>query len=82
MPPTRAQPSWLVCAGDIMSKGKGPPDIGGLISLKVDNFAYSVTVDELRSVFAEYGDVKDCHIPKDRQRQRIHRQQYRDPHRG
>ena len=45
---------------------KGPPDIGGLISLKVDNFPFSMTDADLRGIFSEYGDVKDCYIPKDR----------------
>merc|ERR1719353_1070956 len=45
---------------------QGPPDIGGLISLKVDNFPFSMTGDELMAMFSEFGDVKDCYIPKDR----------------
>ena len=44
---------------------KGPPDIGGLISLKVDNFAFETTQQELTDLFSEYGEVKDCYIPKE-----------------
>ena len=44
---------------------RGPPDIGGLISLKVDNFPFSMSQKELHDLFAEFGEVKDCYIPKD-----------------
>ena len=43
----------------------GPPDIGGLISIKVDNFPFETTKEELTTLFSEYGDVKDCYLPKE-----------------
>ena len=45
--------------------GRGPPDIGGLISLKVDNFPFAMTKEELQEMFSEFGEVRDCYIPKD-----------------
>lgn len=31
----------------------GPPDVGGLISLKVDNFPFETTSEDLRQIFGE-----------------------------
>ena len=45
---------------------RGPPDIGGLISLKVDNFPFQTSTEDLREMFAKYGEVADCYIPRDR----------------
>ena len=45
-----------------------PPDTTGMISLKVDNLTYRTTPDELRRVFARYGDVGDVYIPRDHDR--------------
>lgn len=45
---------------------RGPPDIGGMTSLKVDNLSFRTTPDDLRPVFERYGDVGDIYIPRDR----------------
>jgi RNA recognition motif-containing protein len=44
---------------------KGPPDISGLYSLKIDNLDYNVDSDELRSLFGAYGEVGDVYMPRD-----------------
>ena len=49
-----------------MSYGRGPPNIAGMISLKVDNLTYRTTPDDLRRAFDKYGDVGDIYIPRDR----------------
>ena len=49
-----------------MSYGRGPPEISGMISLKVDNLTYRTTPEDLRRVFEKYGDVGDVYIPRDR----------------
>jgi len=36
-----------------MSMQHGPPDVGGLISLKVDNFPFETTSEDLREMFGE-----------------------------
>ncbi|EOD23470.1 hypothetical protein EMIHUDRAFT_239549 [Emiliania huxleyi CCMP1516] len=36
-----------------------------LISLKVDNFPFETTTNELTDLFSKYGEVKDCYLPKD-----------------
>ncbi|GFS04637.1 serine/arginine-rich splicing factor 2 [Elysia marginata] len=45
---------------------RGPPDIEGMVSLKVDNLTYRTTPDDLRRAFEKYGDVGDVYIPRDR----------------
>lgn len=45
---------------------KGPPNIDGMTSLKVDNLTYRTGVDQLKKVFGKYGDVGDIYIPRDR----------------
>ena len=42
-----------------------PPNIRGMISLKVDNLSYRTTPDDLRRTFEKYGDVGDVYIPRD-----------------
>lgn len=37
------------------------------MSVYVGNLAYSVTQDELSTVFADYGTVKRVHLPTDRE---------------
>ncbi|WP_413159973.1 RNA recognition motif domain-containing protein [Capilliphycus salinus ALCB114379] len=37
------------------------------MSVYIGNLSYEVTEDDLKSVFAEYGDVKRVHIPTDRE---------------
>lgn len=49
-----------------MSYGRGPPDIAGMTSLKVDNLTYRTTTDDLRRIFDKYGDIGDVYIPRDR----------------
>lgn len=46
--------------------GRPPPEIGGMISLKVDNLTYRTTPEDLRRAFEKYGDVGDVYIPRDR----------------
>ncbi|GFO25554.1 splicing factor, arginine/serine-rich 2 [Plakobranchus ocellatus] len=48
------------------SYGRGPPDIDGMVSLKVDNLTYRTTPEDLRRAFEKYGDVGDVYIPRDR----------------
>ena len=49
-----------------MSFGRGPPDIRGMTSLKVDNLTYRTTTDDLRRIFMKHGDIGDVYIPRDR----------------
>ena len=50
-----------------MSSNRGPPpNIEGMMSLKVDNLTYRTTADELRRLFEKYGDLGDVYIPRDR----------------
>ncbi|EDO29859.1 predicted protein [Nematostella vectensis] len=45
---------------------RGPPEIDGMTSLKVDNLTYRTTVEDLKQVFKKYGDLGDIYIPRDR----------------
>merc|ERR1711937_201489 len=45
---------------------RGPPEIDGMISLKVDNLSYRTSTEELRRKFERYGEVGDAYIPRDR----------------
>lgn len=47
-------------------KGRRPPNIRGMVSLKVDNLSYRITPEELKPIFERYGDVGDIYIPRDR----------------
>ena len=49
-----------------MSYGRGPPQIEGMVSLKVDNLTYRTTPEDLRHAFEKYGEVGDVYIPRDR----------------
>ena len=50
-----------------MSGANGPPpNIEGMVSLKVDNLTFRTTIDDLRPLFEKYGDVGDIYIPRDR----------------
>ncbi|XP_072029053.1 serine/arginine-rich splicing factor 2-like [Amphiura filiformis] len=49
-----------------MSYGRGPPEIEGMTSLKVDNLTFRTTPEELRKAFDKYGEVGDVYIPRDR----------------
>merc|ERR1712113_301076 len=45
---------------------RGPPNIDGMVSLKVDNLSYRTSTETLRQKFERYGDVGDAYIPRDR----------------
>jgi RNA recognition motif-containing protein len=49
-----------------MNYGRNPPNIEGMVSLKVDNLTYRTTTEDLRRAFEKYGDVGDVYIPRDR----------------
>lgn len=49
-----------------MSYGRPPPDVEGMVSLKVDNLTYRTAPETLRRVFEKYGRVGDVYIPRDR----------------
>lgn len=44
---------------------RGPPDIEGMTSLKVDNLTYRTTMDDLERYFKKYGEIGDIYIPRD-----------------
>ncbi|XP_030869104.2 serine/arginine-rich splicing factor 8-like isoform X2 [Gorilla gorilla gorilla] len=48
-----------------MSCGRPPPDVDGMITLKVDNLTYRTSPDSLRPVFEKYGRVGDVYIPRE-----------------
>ncbi len=50
---------------DGYSYGRKPPNVEGMVSLKVDNLAFRVTPDELRPLFEKFGEVGDIYIPRD-----------------
>uniref|UniRef100_A0AC35UBY5 RRM domain-containing protein n=1 Tax=Rhabditophanes sp. KR3021 TaxID=114890 RepID=A0AC35UBY5_9BILA len=49
-----------------MGERRGPPNIQGLHSVKVDNLSYNTTPHELRKMFDKYGEIGDIHIPRNR----------------
>ena len=46
--------------------GRPPPNVSGMISLKIDNLSYRTDTETLRRKFGKYGDIGDVYIPKDR----------------
>merc|ERR1712142_616614 len=46
--------------------GRAPPNIDGMISLKIDNPSYRTDLETLRRKFGKYGDIGDVYIPKDK----------------
>merc|ERR1711868_276843 len=46
--------------------GRPPPNISGMISLKIDNLSYRTDSETLRRKFGRYGDIGDVYIPKDK----------------
>lgn len=46
--------------------GRGPPNIKGLTSLKVDNLTYKTQPEDLRRAFEKFGEIGDVYIPKDK----------------
>ena len=51
--------------GDGPGYGRKPPNVEGMVSLKVDNLAFRVTPDDLMPLFEKYGEVGDIYIPRD-----------------
>jgi len=47
-------------------KNRRPPNIEGMVSLKVDNLSYRTSPEDLKPLFEKYGDVGDVYIPRDR----------------
>merc|ERR1712134_62394 len=45
---------------------RGPPDIAGMVSLKVDNLSYRTSTETLRRKFERYGEIGDAYVPRDR----------------
>merc|ERR1712106_1264538 len=45
---------------------RGPPNIDGMVSLKVDNLSYRTSTETLRRKFERYGEIGDCYVPRDR----------------
>ena len=45
--------------------GRRPPNVDGMVSLKVDNLSFRITPDDLRPPFEKYGEVGDIYIPRD-----------------
>merc|ERR1711914_9501 len=50
----------------IRSMSRGPPNIDGMVSRKVDNLSYRTSTDVLRRKFERYGEIGDAYIPRDR----------------
>lgn len=48
------------------ARNRRPPNIEGMVSLKVDNLSYRTTPEELKPLFEKYGEVGDVYIPRDR----------------
>ena len=49
-----------------MSYSRPPPNVGDLISLKVDNLTDHISHRTLRRIFENYGPISDVYIPRDR----------------
>lgn len=49
---------------------EGPPDLEGMISLKVDNLTFRTTMEEVEEVFQKYGKIGDVYIPRDKETRR------------
>lgn len=45
--------------------GRRPPNVEGMVSLKVDNLSFRMTPDEIKPIFEKYGEVGDIYIPRD-----------------
>merc|ERR1711892_1151955 len=45
---------------------RGPPNIDGMVSLKVDNLSCRTTTETLRRKFERYGEIGDAYVPRDR----------------
>ena len=53
-------------SSDRDARNRRPPNIEGMVSLKVDNLSYRTTPEELKPLFEKYGEVGDVYIPRDR----------------
>ncbi|CAM9765104.1 unnamed protein product, partial [Hapterophycus canaliculatus] len=51
--------------GDPGMRGNGPPNIEGMITLKVDNVPYNSSIEDLRRIFEKYGELGDVYMPRD-----------------
>lgn len=51
---------------DNYNYGRRPPNVEGMVSLKVDNLSFRVTPDEIKPIFEKFGEVGDVYIPRDR----------------
>ncbi|KAJ1058087.1 hypothetical protein K5549_015409 [Capra hircus] len=49
-----------------MSYNRPPPNVGDLISLKVDNLTNRISHRTLRRIFEKYGPIGDVYMPRDR----------------
>ena len=56
---------WARSAKMSFDGSRGPPNIEGMTSLKVDNLTYRTTIEDLKRVFQKHGDVGDVYIPRD-----------------
>lgn len=54
-----APPSSAPAEGGRAEGRKGPPDLAGLFSVKVDNLSYDTTADDIKPIFEKYGRVAD-----------------------
>lgn len=51
---------------DNYNYGRRPPNVEGMVSLKVDNLSFRMTPDDIKPIFEKYGEVGDIYIPRDR----------------
>lgn len=51
---------------DNYNYGRRPPNVDGMVSLKVDNLSFRITPDDIKPIFEKYGEVGDIYIPRDR----------------
>ncbi len=51
---------------DSRLSNRRPPNIEGMVSLKVDNLSYKITAEDLLPMFEKFGEVGDIYIPRDR----------------
>jgi RNA recognition motif-containing protein len=43
---------------------KGPPNVDGLFTLKVDNISFRTSAEILREEFGKFGDLGDVYLPR------------------
>lgn len=65
----RKRPFWRFVFIMSFDSSRGPPQIEGMTSLKVDNLTYRTTTGDLTKVFSKYGELGDVYIPRDRYKQ-------------